>query len=169
MFDVSFIRGNSGGAGRSSTVETTGEIVSSLRVGYVPGVFDMFHVGHLNILRNSRLACDRLIAGVVSDERAEAAKGKTPIIPLAERLEIVRGIRYVDDAVVEDIPDKLEMWRRLQFDVIIKGDDWRGTAKGDKLERDFAAVGVDVVYLPYTVHTSSSLLRRALQVAVAAG
>jgi glycerol-3-phosphate cytidylyltransferase len=143
--------------------------VSSQRVGYVPGVYDMFHVGHLNILRNSRLACDRLIAGVVSDERAEAAKGKTPIIPLAERLEIVRGIRYVDDAVVEDVPEKLEMWRRLHFDVIIKGDDWRGTAKGDKLERDFDAVGVEVIYLPYTVHTSSTLLRQALQVAVAAG
>ena len=82
----------------------------------------------------------------------------------------MRGIRYVDDAVVEDVPDKLEMWReRLQFDVIIKGDDWRGTPKGDKLERDFATVGVEVVYLPYTVHTSSTLLRQALQVAVAAG
>lgn len=136
--------------------------MESMRVGYVPGVFDMFHVGHLNVLRNARLACDRLIAGVVSDERSLAAKGKSPIVPLAERLEIVRGIRYVDDAVVEDVPEKLEMWRRLQFDVIIKGDDWRGTAKGDKLERDFASVGVEVVYLPYTVHTSSTMLRRAL-------
>ena len=131
-------------------------------VGYVPGVFDMFHVGHLNILRNARLACDHLIAGVVSDERATLTKGKQPIVALPERLEIVRAIRFVDDAVVEDVEEKLTMWERLRFDVIIKGDDWRGTAKGDKLERDFASVGVDVVYLPYTVHTSSTLLRQVL-------
>ena len=122
----------------------------------------MFHVGHLNILRNARLACDRLIAGVVSDERAVLAKGRPPIVPQAERLEIVRGIRYVDEAVIEDVAEKLQMWELLRFDVIIKGDDWRGTPKGDKLERDFASVGVDVVYLPYTVRTSSTMLRKAL-------
>ncbi|MCU1656624.1 MAG: cytidyltransferase [Pseudonocardiales bacterium] len=127
----------------------------------------MFHVGHLNILRNARLACDFLIAGVVSDERAVDAKGKMPIVPLAERLEIVNSIRYVDDAVVEDVAEKLDMWRRLDFDVIIKGDDWRGTPKGDKLERDFAKVGVEVVYLPYTVHTSSTMLRQVLHTRVA--
>jgi glycerol-3-phosphate cytidylyltransferase len=138
------------------------------RVGYVPGVFDMFHVGHLNILRNARLACDRLIAGVVSDERAAAVKGNLPIVPVAERLEIVRAIKFVDDAVVEDVEEKLEMWRRLRFDVIIKGDDWRGTPKGDKLERDFASVGVEVVYLPYTVHTSSTMLRQVVTERIAA-
>ena len=132
------------------------------RVGYVPGVFDMFHIGHLNILRNARLACDYLVAGVVSDDRAFDAKGQAPIVPIAERLEIVSSVRFVDEAVVEDVPSKLEMWERIRFDVIIKGDDWRGTAKGDKLERDFAAVGVEVVYLPYTMHTSSTMLRRVL-------
>lgn len=134
------------------------------RVGYAPGVYDMFHVGHLNILRNSRLACDYLIAGVVSDELSRIAKGKSPVIPLSERLEIVSSIRYVDEAVEENAPTKLEMWERLRFDVIIKGDDWRGTEKGNKLERDFAAVGVEVFYLPYTVHTSSSMLRQALNI-----
>ncbi len=139
------------------------------RVGYVPGVFDMFHVGHLNILRNARLACDWLIAGVVSDERAEAVKGKAPVVPAAERLEIVRAVRFVDDAVIEDVDEKLEMWRRLKFDVIVKGDDWRGTPKGDKLERDFASVGVEVVYLPYTVHTSSTMLRQVIGERIATG
>ena len=134
------------------------------RIGYAPGVYDMFHIGHLNILRNSRLACDYLIAGVVSDDLSRRAKGKSPVIPLAERLEIVRSIRYVDEAVEEDVPTKLEMWQRLQFDVIIKGDDWRGTDKGNRLERDFAEVGVEVFYLPYTVHTSSSMLRQALNI-----
>ena len=137
------------------------------RVGYVPGVFDMFHIGHLNVLRNARLACDYLIAGVVSDERALIVKGQRPVIPIAERLEIVQSIRYVDDAVVEDVAEKLDMWRRLKFDVIVKGDDWRGTAKGDKLEADFASVGVEVVYLPYTMRTSSTLLREALHIRIA--
>jgi glycerol-3-phosphate cytidylyltransferase len=132
------------------------------RVGYVPGVFDMFHIGHLNILRNARLHCDRLIAGVVSDEMAERVKGQLPVVPLAERLEIVRSVRYVDEAVVESVPDKAEMWRQLRFDVIIKGDDWRGTPRGLALERRMADVGVEVAYLPYTAHTSSTLLRRVL-------
>jgi glycerol-3-phosphate cytidylyltransferase len=141
--------------------------VSDARVGYVPGVFDMFHVGHLNILRNARLTCDVLIAGVVSDRRALAAKGQAPIVPLSERLEIVRAIRYVDDVVVEDVSSKVEMWRRLNFDVIIKGDDWRGTPKGDALEREFAEYGVEIAYLPYTVHTSSTMLREVLHMRVA--
>jgi glycerol-3-phosphate cytidylyltransferase len=136
------------------------------RTGYVPGVFDMFHVGHLNILRNARLTCDRLIAGVVSDERANAVKGALPIVSERERLEVVAAIRYVDEVVLEDVDEKLEMWDRLRFDVVIKGDDWRGTPKGDKLESDFASVGVQVVYLPYTVHTSSTLLRQALDIRI---
>jgi glycerol-3-phosphate cytidylyltransferase len=136
--------------------------MANRRVGYVPGVFDMFHLGHLNILRNAATACDFLIAGVLTDERASAAKHNKPIVPEQERLEIVRAIRYVDDAVLEDVAEKLEMWERLRFDVIIKGDDWQGTPKGDKLEHDFASVGVEVVYLPYTLDTSSTMLRRVL-------
>jgi glycerol-3-phosphate cytidylyltransferase len=123
----------------------------------------MFHIGHLNILRNSRLACDYLIAGVATDDFSRRAKGKSPVIPLAERLEIVRSIRYVDEAVAEEV-SKLEMWERHRFDVIIKGDDWRGTEKGHRLEREFAEVGVEVFYLPYTVHTSSTMLRQALNI-----
>ena len=131
-------------------------------VGYVPGVWDLFHIGHLNILRRARQHCDVLIAGVVSDEMALRAKGRRPVVPLQERLEIVQHIVYVDRAVEEDVPEKLVMWGRLHFDVIVKGDDWKGTAKGDKLERDFAGVGVGVAYLPYTMKTSSTKLRRAL-------
>jgi glycerol-3-phosphate cytidylyltransferase len=100
---------------------------------------------------------------VVSDEMVEQAKGRRPVIPLVERLEIVRSVRYVDAAFVETVPDKLETWQQVRFDVLFKGDDWRGTPKGDKLERDFATVGVSVVYFPYTVHTSSTQLRRALE------
>jgi glycerol-3-phosphate cytidylyltransferase len=134
----------------------------SHRVGYAPGAYDLFHIGHLNILRHARQHCDYLVAGVVSDEMAEFAKGHRPVIPLIERLEIVRNVKCVDAAFVETIPDKMDTWRQIRFDVLFKGDDWRGTPGGDKLERDFAAVGVDVVYFPYTVHTSSTQLRRAL-------
>ncbi|MDN4597095.1 MULTISPECIES: adenylyltransferase/cytidyltransferase family protein [Leifsonia] len=132
------------------------------RVGYAAGAFDLFHIGHLNILKHAKSQCDHLIAGVVSDEMLELTKGITPVIPLAERLEIVRSIEYVDEAVPETLPDKLDTWRELRFDVFFKGDDWRGTEKGLRLEREFAAVGVEVVYFPYTMTTSSTQLRKAL-------
>lgn len=140
----------------------TGRPGDALRVGYAAGAFDLFHVGHLNILKHARSQCDYLIAGVVSDEMLELTKGIRPIVPLAERLEIVRNVRFVDDAIAEVVPDKLDTWKTVQFDVFFKGDDWRGTEKGQRLERDFADVGVDVVYFPYTVSTSSTQLRRAL-------
>jgi glycerol-3-phosphate cytidylyltransferase len=133
-------------------------------VGYAPGAYDLFHVGHLNILKHAKRRCDYLIAGVVADDVLELTKGRRPIVPLAERMEIVRHISYVDEVVAEVVPDKVETWRSVGFDVIFKGDDWRGTPKGDRLERDFAAVGVEVIYFPYTMHTSSTALRRALAV-----
>ena len=131
-------------------------------VGYAPGAYDLFHVGHLNILRLAKQHCDYLVAGVVSDEMCEFTKGKAPLVPLAERLEIVRHISFVDEVFAEMQPDKVETWRTVHFDVLFKGDDWRGTPKGDRLERAFAAVGVEIVYFPYTVQTSSTALRRAI-------
>ncbi|MEZ5239970.1 MAG: SMR family transporter [Microthrixaceae bacterium] len=96
-----------------------------------------FHIGHLNLLRAAKEHCDHLIAGVVSDEMAHCSKGSTPVVPTAERLAIVEAIRYVDEAVVEDVPYKLDMWKRLHSDVLVKGDDWKGTDRGEKLESDF--------------------------------
>lgn len=138
-------------------------------VGYAPGAYDLFHVGHLNILRHARRRCDYLIAGVVADEVLEVTKGRRPLVPLAERMEIVSHISFVDEVVAETVPDKVETWRGVGFDVIFKGDDWRGTPQGDRLERDFAAVGVEVIYFPYTVHTSSTALRRAIAALSGAG
>ncbi len=137
-------------------------------VGYAPGAYDMFHVGHLNILRQAKQHCDYLIAGVVSDEMCLLTKGKLPVVPLAERMEIVSHISFVDEVVAEVVRDKVETWRSVRFDVLFKGDDWRGTPKGIKLERDFAEHGVEIVYFPYTIHTSSTLLRRALDGMVSA-
>lgn len=131
-------------------------------IGYAPGAYDLFHIGHLNILRHAADHCDHLIAGVVSDEMLLQTKGRLPVVPLAERMEIVRALRFVDDVHAEVVPDKIDTWRRVRFDVIFKGDDWRGTPKGERLERDFAAVGVEVRYFPYTMHTSSTALRKAL-------
>lgn len=133
------------------------------RIGYAAGAYDLFHVGHLNLLRQAKGECDYLVAGVVTDELLVQTKGRAPVIPLAERLEIVRNIRFVDDAIAEHLGSKIDTWRERPFDVLFKGDDWRGTPKGLALERDFAAVGVEVVYFPYTVHTSSTALRRTLE------
>jgi len=134
-----------------------------LRIGYAPGAFDLFHVGHLNILKHAKSHCDYLIAGVVSDEMLELVRGRAAVVPLAERIEIVRNIGYVDMAFAETVPDKLQVWEQLHFNLFFKGDDWKGTPEGLRLEEAFAKVGVEVVYFPYTVHTSSSALRAALE------
>lgn len=132
------------------------------RIGYASGVFDLFHVGHLNLLKHARTQCDYLIAGVTSTETTLLMKNREPVVPLHERLEIVRNIRLVDEVVVDTYLDKTDAWNAIGFNVIFKGDDWRGTEKGNRLEAGMRALGVDVVYFPYTVHTSSTLLRRAL-------
>jgi glycerol-3-phosphate cytidylyltransferase len=131
-------------------------------VGYVPGAWDMFHVGHLNILVRAREHCDRLVVGVVTDEALAVVKGRLPVVPLNERIEVVSSFDFVDEVTTDFSSNKLEVWHRLHFDVLFKGDDWRGTPKGDKLEADMASVGVSVHYFPYTVHTSSTKLRSML-------
>ncbi|MFC5381910.1 adenylyltransferase/cytidyltransferase family protein [Aquipuribacter nitratireducens] len=134
----------------------------SARIGYTTGVFDMFHVGHLNVLRGARSRCDHLIVGVTTDELAEQRKGRAPVVPLLERMEIVQNVRYVDDVVTQTTMDKRLAWENLKFDVMFVGDDWRGTPAWDAIEAEFGALGVGVEYLPYTRHTSSSALRRSV-------
>lgn len=131
-------------------------------IGYAPGAYDLFHIGHLNILTQAAEQCDKLIAGVVTDAVVLRAKGKAPVIPLAERLAIVRSVRYVDEAVPDPYVDKFQMWPQLRYDVLFKGDDWRGTEKGEALQARLAEVGARVVYFPYTLHTSSTLLRKMI-------
>jgi glycerol-3-phosphate cytidylyltransferase len=131
-------------------------------VGYAPGAYDLFHVGHLNLLRQAAALCDVLVAGVVADEVLERTKGARPFVPLAERLEIVAAIDVVDRVHAEGSTDKVDAWRAVGFHRVFKGDDWRGTEKGVALESRLGAHGVEVVYFPYTMHTSSTHLRRAL-------
>lgn len=128
--------------------------------GYVPGAWDMFHIGHLNILQRAREYCDHLMVGVVTDEALLEMKGKHPIVPLEERMAIIGAIGIVNEVVVDFSADKLEVWQQHPFDVIFKGDDWRGTSKGRRLERAMNSVGVAVHYFPYTLHVSSSELRK---------
>lgn len=134
-----------------------------VRIGYAPGAYDLFHIGHLNLLRRARAHCDYLIAGVVADELLIQDKGVTPVIALAERVEIVRNVRFVDAAIPALTNDKVAIWNDLRFNALFKGDDWHGTEKAARLERDFAALGVEIVYFPYTRSTSSSALRRTLR------
>ncbi|BEU05262.1 cytidyltransferase [Agarivorans sp. OAG1] len=133
------------------------------KIGYTTGVFDMFHIGHLNVLQRAKLECDYLIVGVTTDELSIQAKGKKPIIPFQERLKIVESIKFVDEVAPQVNYDKMEAWNNLKFDRMFVGDDWKGTEKWTKLETSFKEIGVEIVYFSYTEHTSSSILRKVLE------
>jgi len=123
----------------------------------------MFHIGHLNILKRSKLNCDYLVVGITTDECCLERKGKTPIIPFHERKEIIKSVKYVDEVVPQENYDKFQAWEKIKFNLMFSGDDWKNTERWRKLELDFAKIGVEIVYFPYTAHSSSTLLRKALQ------
>ena len=131
-------------------------------IGYTTGVFDLFHIGHLNILRRAKEHCDYLIVGVTVDELV-AYKGKKEFIPYEERAAIVEAIKYVDKVVPQVSMDKMAAWEELHFDRMFVGDDWKGTDTWNHWEEVFAPKGVEIVYFPYTGNTSSSELRDALK------
>ena len=132
-----------------------------LRVGYTTGVYDLFHIGHLNLLRKAKAQCDYLIVGVSTDELV-SYKHKQAVIPFEERREIVGAIKYVDEVVTQENMNKMEAWEKYHFDVMFVGDDWKGTDKWNKIEADLNAVGAEVVYFPYTKGTSSTLINETL-------
>ena len=131
-------------------------------VGYTSGVYDLFHIGHLNLLKNAKGLCDHLIVGVTSDELV-AYKNKKSVIQHQERMEIVRNIKYVDAVVPQNDMDKFKMWERLKFDVMFVGDDWFKTDKWKDLDDKFKEVGVKIIYFPYTQGTSSTLINETLK------
>lgn len=131
-------------------------------IGYTTGVFDLFHIGHLNILKRAKENCDFLIVGVTVDELV-SYKGKKAFIPFEERAAIVEAIKYVDKVVPQTSMDKMEAWKNLKFNRMFVGDDWKGTDVWNHWEEEFAKVGVDIVYFPYTKQTSSTELREALK------
>ena len=131
-------------------------------IGYTTGVYDLFHIGHLNILRRAKEQCDFLIVGVTTDKLCYDRKNKYPIIKEADRVAIVEAIRYVDDVVYQFDMDKLRAVRDLGCDVVFVGSDWQGTDAWIKYEREFNNIGVDVVYLSHTDGISSSILKEKI-------
>jgi len=132
-------------------------------VGYTTGVFDLFHIGHLNILKKAKENCDYLIVGVTTDEEVERVKDKKTIIPYEERANIVEAIRYVDQVVPESDTNKLKAWEELKFNRIFKGDDWKNTPRWNEYEKEFSKKDVEVIYFSYTKGTSSTQIRKILQ------
>lgn len=129
------------------------------KIGYTQGTYDMFHIGHLNLLRQAKEQCERLIVGINSDQLVQEYKSKTPVVNEHDRMEIVKGLRCVDSVLLCETLKKTEMWKRLHFDAIFIGNDWKGNARWQQTERDLAPLGADVVYLKHTDGISSSLLR----------
>lgn len=133
------------------------------KVGYTTGVYDMFHIGHLNILKKAKEQCEYLIVGVSTDECVESYKHKTPIIPFAERIAIIEALQCVDKAVPQVNMNKMNAWREFRFNALFHGSDWKGSDIYNKVIEELAEVGVDVVFLPYTEGISSTLLSEVLQ------
>lgn len=131
-------------------------------IGYTQGTFDMFHIGHLNLLKNAKQHCNYLIVGVNTDELVRSYKKKNAIIPLDERMAIIEAIKYVDEVIACDSLDKTEVWHKHHFDILMIGDDWKGNQRWAKTEQDMAALGVELIFLPYTRDTNSTLLREKL-------
>lgn len=131
--------------------------------GYTAGVYDMFHIGHLNVIRNAKSLCEHLIVAVSTDELVNDYKHKTPIIPYKNRAEIVSAIRFVDEVVPQSSMDKRQAALAYHIDAMFVGDDWKGTEKWNKIEKELADVGIDVVYLPHTDGISSTMLRNMLK------
>lgn len=129
--------------------------------GYTSGVYDLFHIGHLNLLKNAKGLCDKLIVGVTSDELV-SYKNKKAVIPHSERMEIVRNIKHVDAVIPQNDMDKFTMWEKLKFDVLFVGDDWFKTDKWEIINKQFKDVGVNVVYFPYTKGVSSTMINETL-------
>ena len=127
-------------------------------IGYTTGVYDMFHIGHLNVIRRAKERCDYLIVGVSTDELVQSEKNKTPVMPYEERAAIVAAIRYVAEVVPQPDKNKLAAWERHHFDKMFVGSDWEGTPQWKKFEEQFEPLGVEIVYLPHTDGISSTKL-----------
>lgn len=131
-------------------------------VGFTAGTFDMFHIGHLNLLRNARARCDYLIVGVNSDDLVEEYKGRKVIVPLDERIEIVRSICFVDEVMKIETLDKMVSWEQKHYHLLFIGDDWKGDPRWEATAKEMADIGVQTIFLPYTKGRNSTLLREAL-------
>ena len=132
-------------------------------IGYTAGVYDLFHIGHLNLLKNAKGMCDKLVVGVTTDDLV-TYKGKRALIPFEDRIEIVRSIKYVDAAVPQYDMDKLRACKKLGAQILFVGDDWYGSEKWADYEKEFKENGILIVYFPYTKGVSSTIISKTLGV-----
>ena len=132
-------------------------------IGYTTGVYDMFHVGHLNIIKRAKEQCDYLIVGVSTDELVQHDKGKTPVIPYSERVQIIQAIKYVDEVVPQHNKDKKSAWGKYHFNKMFVGSDWKNTPQWKKFEEEFKPLGVEIIYLPHTDGISSTALTKIIK------
>ena len=132
------------------------------KIGYTTGVFDLFHIGHLNIIKRAKEQCDYLIVGVSTDELVQQYKNKRPVISFENRSEIIASLRYVDKVVAQTSLDKSLAWEELRFDAVFHGDDWKNTSVYNEMEEKLSALGVEMVYLPHTDGISTSDLVRTI-------
>ena len=131
-------------------------------IGYTTGVYDLFHIGHLNLLKNAKGLCDKLIVGVTVDELV-AYKGKKAMIPFEDRIESVRSVKYVDAAVPQHDMDKLSACKKLGANILFVGDDWYATEKWQEYEKEFEKEGIQIIYFPYTKGVSSTIITETLK------
>lgn len=132
------------------------------KIGYTTGVYDLFHIGHLNIFEKAKEYCDYLIVGITTDDLCYQRKNKMPIIPYNERKKIVESIKYVDKVVIQKNMDKLSSHKDLHYDVVFVGSDWKGTKSWNSYEKMFNEIGVDVIYLQHTDGISSTIIQEKL-------
>lgn len=135
------------------------EITSYRTIGYTAGAFDVFHIGHLNLLKRAKQNCDYLIVGVTTDELIHKTKNKWPVSCLSERMEIISSIKFVDEVVIQDDLDKFKAWEKYNYDTLFSGDDWKNNDRWKTYEERLSAVGVSVIYFPYTDNISSSKIQ----------
>ena len=133
------------------------------KVGYIVGAFDLFHVGHVNILRNAKSMCDYLIVGLSTDEWVKNYKNQTVIIPFGQRKEMLMSCKFVDSVVSQEDFDDFKMWEKLNFDIIFVGDDWKESERFKELEKKFKAVNVKIVYFPYTKDVSTTTIKEKIK------
>ena len=131
-------------------------------IGFVQGVFDLFHIGHLNLLEKARKHCNYLIVGVNSDELVQEYKNKTPFVPLEERARIIGALKCVDKVIIMNDRDKVKVTQKYNINAIFMGDDWKGIDFYNNMEKELEKYNVDIVYFPYTKGTSSTILKEKL-------
>jgi glycerol-3-phosphate cytidylyltransferase len=137
--------------------------MAKYKIGYTTGVYDMFHIGHLNILKRAKAECDHLIVGVSTDELVQKSKGHLPVVPFEDRCAIVAAMKYVDEVVPQVDKNKFGAWEKYRFNAMFVGDDWKNKPIFMEAEKKLNEVGVDVVYFPYTSHISSTKLREEMK------